>query len=83
MCWACWEKHTTQIEVFDPPHKCQVCNRTFEEIAAATIGEKVSMFPHWKDGVYQILCRPCDEIYVRSRRDLYGPTRFGWDRKLQ
>lgn len=82
MCWKCREKHTQQIESFNPPHACQGCNRTFEEIAAATIGDKVKMYPVWKDGVYQVLCEPCEAAYVLQRKDLYGDTRFGWERKL-
>ena len=83
MCWHCWETHTQKIDAFNPPNECQECRRTFDEIAAATPGSKVSMFPHWKDGEYQILCRDCDEAYVQKRRDLYGDTPFGWDRKLK
>ena len=40
------------------------------------------MFLHWKDGLYQLLCPRCDAENVQKRKDLYGPTRFGWERKL-
>lgn len=82
MCRNCREAHVTQIEAFDPPHHCMRCMRTFEQLAALTVGAHVRMYPHWKDGVYQILCQWCDEKYVQQRKDLYGPTRFGWERKL-
>jgi hypothetical protein len=82
MCWNCRELHTTQIEAFAPPPDCQGCKRTFEEIAAATEGEQVKMYPVWKDGVYQVLCESCEAEYVQKRKDLYGATRFGWERKL-
>lgn len=82
MCWACYEKHKIAVEAFHPPHECAECQRTFEQIAAATPGSHVKMYPHWKDGMYQILCAACDEIYVQKRKDLYGPTQFGWERKL-
>lgn len=82
-CWACREKQTVQIEAFTPPSSCQGCNRTFEEIAQATLGDHVKMYPVWKDGVYQVLCEACEAQYVQQRRDLYGDTRFGWERKLR
>lgn len=83
MCWKCWEKHKVAVEAFNPPHECAECHRTFAEIAADTIGQNVRMYPHWKDGGYQILCARCDEAYVQKRKDLYGKTSFGYhDRKL-
>lgn len=83
MCWHCYEKHTVQVEAFNPPNECQECHRTFEQIAAATPGGTVSMFPHWKDGQYQILCRPCSDAYVESNKQLYRDTPFGWANKLK
>lgn len=83
MCWSCYEKHKIQVEAFHPPHECSECRRTFEQISAATLGDKVKMYPHWKDGMYQILCEVCDAVYVQKRKDLYGPTQFGWERKLK
>lgn len=83
MCWTCWEKHKIAVESFNPPHECAECHRTFAQIAADTIGQSVRMYPHWKDGLYQILCAACDEIYVQKRKDLYGKTEFGYhERKL-
>ena len=82
MCWNCRELQTKQVEAFDPPALCQACNRSFEQIAADTIGDQVRMYPVWKDGVYQVLCAQCEARYVQSRKDLYGATRFGWQRKL-
>lgn len=82
MCWTCWEKHKIAVESFHPPHECAECQRTFAQIAADTIGNQVRMYPHWKDGLYQILCVACDEIYVQKRKDLYRKTEFGWERKL-
>lgn len=84
MCIHCHEKHRVAIDAFEPPTHCQgPCGRTFEEISLFTPGDKVGMTVHMKDGVYQILCAQCDADYVQKRRDLYGDTRFGWERKLR
>lgn len=82
-CWSCWEQQKVQIEAFNPPAECQGCRRSFAEIAAATLGDQVKMYPVWKDGIYQVLCESCEAAYVQKRRDLYGDTRFGWERKLR
>lgn len=82
MCWQCREEHTTQVEAFDPPANCQGCMRTFAELAAAALGPHVKMYPVWKDGIYQVLCAWCEADYVQQRKDLYGATRFGRERKL-
>jgi hypothetical protein len=82
MCWNCRELHTQQVEAFDPPASCQGCNRSFQELAAAAVGEHVKMYPVWKDNCYQVLCERCEWDYVQKRKDLYGLTRFGWQRKL-
>lgn len=41
------------------------------------------MFLHWKDGVYQVLCRACSDRYERKRLDLYGDTVHGHLKKLK
>src|SRR5271170_4400569 len=83
-CFQCQEKHLAALEVLagKPPVGCGECGVTFEDLAARTMGDNVGMFMHWKDGMYQLLCAVCDRKYVEGRKDLYGPTRFGWQRKL-
>jgi hypothetical protein len=83
-CLRCQAAHLAALEVLagSPPQGCGECGVTFAELAARTMGAEVGMFLHWKDGMYQLLCRACDRKYVQRRKDLYGPTRFGWDRKL-
>ncbi len=84
MCFYCHQKHSEAVEAFIPPRECQgPCKRTFAEIAALTPGDKVGMTVHWKDGVYQILCAQCDADYVLKRQDLYGDTRFGYERGVK
>lgn len=83
-CWKCHGAHLAALEVIagNPPKGCGVCGVTFEALAERTAGEEVGMFMHYKDGLYQLLCSACDRVYVPKRKDLYGPTQFGWDRKL-
>lgn len=83
-CFQCQDKHNEALEVLagNPPKGCGECGVTFEDLARRTLGEQVGMFMHWKDGMYQLLCAHCDRKYVERRKDLYGPTRFGWERKL-
>lgn len=82
MCWQCQEKHTVKVEGFRPPAECQMCGTSTELIAARARGARWSMFLHWKDGEYQMLCPACSDAYIGKRRDLYGGTRFAWLAKL-
>lgn len=84
-CFECQDKHNKALEAYCagvPPQHCGGCGISFGDLAKREIGNKASMFLHWKDGLYQMLCRMCDAEYVQKRRDLFGPTRFGWERKL-
>ena len=83
-CFACQEKHEQALDVLagNPPRSCGECGATWEEIKRRDSNPEAKMYVHMKDGVYQLLCDLCDEEYVRKRKDLYGPTRFGWERKL-
>jgi len=84
MCFYCHQKHEKAVEAFHPPHACAgPCGRTFEQIAAVTPGDSVGMTAHFKDGVYQLLCAKCDAEYVLKRQDLYGDTRFGYERGVK
>lgn len=84
MCGYCYEKHTKAVEAFNPPHECAgPCKRTFAQISAETPGPHINMTAHWKDGVYQLLCQRCDAAYVPKRKDLYGATRFGYERGVK
>lgn len=81
-CFQCRERDTKAIEAFNPPQECGLCRRSFNELAAIERTEHVSMFPHWIDGVYTLLCQCCDRQHVQKRKDLYRGTRFGWELKL-
>jgi hypothetical protein len=82
-CFRCQENHLAALEVLagNPPRACGECGVTFEALAEQA-GERVSMFMHLMSGMYLLLCARCDVLYVQKRKDLYGPTRFGWLRKL-
>lgn len=84
MCLRCYEKHSQALEVLAgaPPKGCGECGVTFEDLAARTLGDEVSMAVHIKDGIYQLLCSACDRVYVEKRRDLYALTPFGKERGL-
>ena len=83
-CRKCEEKHLAALDVLsgNPPTACGECGVTFEQLAERTGEDHVPMFMHLKDGMYQLLCAACDRKYVRQRKDMYGPTQFGWERKL-
>lgn len=84
MCQDCYRKQTQVIESWaDPPKECGLCRISFDDLILANPGRPVSMFPHWMDGTFAMLCKSCDEKYVLKRRDLYGATRHGWERKIK
>lgn len=82
MCWKCEENHRPKIHGFAPPKECQGCHTETAVLADRTPGGQYSMFVHWKDGEYQMLCQACSDAYIGKRKDLYGRTKFGWDIKL-
>lgn len=83
-CWDCFNKHTVSIQSFaEPPTHCALCNTPFAKLIEANPSQPVSMFMHWIDGGYGLLCKPCDKDYVLKRADLYGNTRHGYERGIR
>lgn len=82
-CFQCRDREAVAIEAFHPPPECGLCRRSFRELALAERTESVSMFPHWIDREYTMLCARCDRSHVMKRADLYRDTAFGWQRKLR
>lgn len=82
ICPDCDVKGRKAIEALEAPNECALCHTSSEELATREAGESFSMFIHWVDGVYAYLCRACDATYVLKRKDLYGKTRYGWERKV-
>jgi hypothetical protein len=36
-----------------------------------------------ENGVYRMMCLACDAKYVKKRKELYGPTEFGYKAGLR
>ena len=82
-CRKCDQGHVEAMEALATnrcPDHCGECRESCESIHART--GKATLYLHWKDGIYQFLCAKCSEKYAEKRKDLYGPTRFGHERKL-
>ena len=78
MCLRCYTWHSKALDLLCkgiPPPGCQDCGLTFDDLADREGNTK--MYVHAKDGIYQILCPRCSDVYVLKRRDLYGATLFG------
>ncbi len=85
MCWHCYERHNKALLILagQIPAACQECGVTVEALQAASASGDCKMSVCHKDGVYQFLCFPCSERYVRKRVDLFGSTQFGHQQKLK
>ena len=80
-CWDCVQKLTKILDTREsPPMNCALCKTAYEQ---CTLGPSGGMFMHLIDGALGFLCAPCDKEYVLKRADLYGRTRFGYDRKIR
>ncbi len=84
MCWRCHQWHGEALKMLagHPPPGCQVCSVTFEQLEERARGGDCKMYLHQKDGIYQILCKPCSDAYILKRADLYRPTKFGDKQKI-
>lgn len=77
-CLPCWNRHLEALHSLstgEPPKSCSECDTSWEELRAR--GE-VKMVCHMENGRYRMMCLACDAIYVRKRKELYGPTEFGY-----
>ena len=80
VCWRCYDWHQKALLALAtgvPPAGCQECGTPFADLQAVDNTGNVPMAMHVKDGVYQILCLSCSDVYERKRRDLYGGTLYG------
>ena len=83
-CFQCTEHHQEALLCLakaQPPKACHGCNVPFLDLQDIG-GGNVPMALVEKDGIYQILCLPCEREYVRKRQDLFRGTRFGHEHKL-
>lgn len=84
-CFVCVQHHQEAILSLakaQPPKACHGCNTPFLDLQAVDNAGNVPMALVEKDGIYQILCLPCEAQYVRKRQDLFRGTHFGWAHKL-
>jgi hypothetical protein len=84
ICHNCYEKHEKAVNDFalQPPTECAACHLTWEQLSEGVIGPTVPMYPHYLDGIYQLLCRSCSDARIRKTPQPYKGTRFGWEQKL-
>lgn len=84
MCWKCYEGHQDALKLLagQPPEGCHECGLSFRKLAESAPGGDIKMWVHWKDGIYQVLCKTCSDRYIPKRVDLYGATDFGKSLKL-
>ncbi len=78
-----WHNHAAAFMQGEcAPHGCQECGVTWAVLRDSTVGVEVRMYGVPKDGIYQLLCQPCKNLYVAKRADLYRGTQFGDALKL-
>jgi len=82
-CWDCYVKQTKVLDGWKPPRECALCHVSFNDLCFRTIGESVPMYPHWIDGVFVMLCAPCDKKHVLAAREQFRDTRYGWELGLK
>lgn len=64
------------------PDGCQECGTSLAVLNALYPGGNIPMALVVKDGIYQILCQPCADVYASKRRDLYGRTQWGHEKGI-
>lgn len=71
-----WHCHAQQVLSGAVPKGCQECGATWATLMALP-GLAVRMFVVPKDGILQMLCENCIQLYTAKRADLYGGTAYG------
>jgi hypothetical protein len=84
MCARCleWHCHALDLLAGKIPPGCQECGLPFAVMERQSADADVRLYVVPRDGIYQVLCRRCCDVYVRSRRDLYKGTEFGAQQNL-
>lgn len=79
ICFRCLEWHRVAMRALcgDPPPGCQECGIKFADLKDFDRAGNLRMQLVVKDGIYQILCTPCCDIYERKRADLFRETAYG------
>lgn len=81
-CLACDLRHIEALAALStgtPPKECSECYTPWVELQAR--GE-IKMILHMEDGRYRFVCIACDAKYEPKRRELYGPTEYGYKKGL-
>lgn len=81
-CLPCEMRHLealTALSTGRPPSECSECYKPWSELEAEGHGK---MACHMENGHYRLMCMQCDAEYVTKRRELYGPTEFGYKNGL-
>jgi hypothetical protein len=82
-CFACELRHYEALRSLatgEPPKECSECHTPWEEFRAR--GEN-KMIIHMEAGRYKFMCPACNKVYLPKRKELYGPTEFGWKNGLK
>lgn len=78
LCWNCLENHWRNLADLTrdgAPRGCNECGISFERLEAIH-GKKVPMVIVTKDGILQILCRPCNQKYA-PKAHVFRNTEYG------
>ena len=83
-CRRCYEGHNEALELLCSgtlPRGCHECGTSIADLQARP-GSDLRLYIHPKDGIYQLLCKTCSDIYEQKRADLYRATPHGALRKI-
>lgn len=81
-CLHCEARHIDALNALatgKPPSECSECNTSWEDLRAQGHDR---MACHMENGHYRMMCMRCDAFYVTKRKELYGPTQFGYQNGL-
>lgn len=72
ICWNCLNNHRQNLDDIarNRPRRCNECRVSFDEMAARD--ENAVMVVVVKDGILQLLCRPCKKIFEPKSHQFKG-----------
>lgn len=76
LCWQCLQNHHRNLNdlAAGRPRACNECQVSFDQLAR--VNPNATMTVQLKDGVLQLLCRPCAAIY-EPKSGMYKNTAYG------
>ena len=81
-CYHCQEWHEMAVNVMEASAGCAECGKTWDQFRDEGGPAELKMYVVPRDGIYQVLCRPCCDEFVRLSRQLYAGTAFAEKMKL-